>query len=175
MRELPLETRVDLVRPYLERAVLVSGGEEPAASIAAIVAAAGDRIKVAGDVLDYDYFFQADSALVFAEPEFERALRTAPRSLQLLDAFAITLADVAAFEPGALEGDFRAFLSAQGAKPQDLVNALRVAITGKGVGFGLFETMAILGKDRCLARIHRALERAHSAAPSALTPTRSEG
>jgi hypothetical protein len=27
------------------------------------------------------------------------------------------------------------------------------------VGFGLFETLAILGKSRCLARIDRALDR----------------
>jgi glutamyl-tRNA synthetase len=36
---------------------------------------------------------------------------------------------------------------------------VRVAVTGKGVGFGLFDTLAILGKDRCLARIDRALGR----------------
>jgi len=33
-----------------------------------------------------------------------------------------------------------------------------VAVTGKPVGFGLFETLAILGRGGCLARIDRALE-----------------
>jgi hypothetical protein len=32
-----------------------------------------------------------------------------------------------------------------------------VALTGKVVGFGLFDSLAILGKDRCLARIDRTL------------------
>ena len=36
-------------------------------------------------------------------------------------------------------------------------DAVRVAVTGKGVGFGLFETLAILGRERCLERIDRAL------------------
>jgi glutamyl-tRNA synthetase len=42
----------------------------------------------------------------------------------------------------------------------DIVHAVRVAVTGKAVGFGLFDTLAILGRERCLARIHRALEMA---------------
>jgi glutamyl-tRNA synthetase len=46
----------------------------------------------------------------------------------------------------------------------DVIHALRVAVTGKGVGFGMFETLEILGRERCLARIDRALELAAAAA-----------
>jgi glutamyl-tRNA synthetase len=35
-----------------------------------------------------------------------------------------------------------------------------VAVTGKSVGFGMFDTLAILGRNRCLARIDRALAHA---------------
>ena len=38
-----------------------------------------------------------------------------------------------------------------------LIHSLRVAVTGKPVGFGLFETLAILGKERCLKRLSRTL------------------
>ena len=42
---------------------------------------------------------------------------------------------------------------------------MRVATTGKPVGFGMFEILEILGRDRCVARIDRALalaaERTH--------------
>jgi len=34
-----------------------------------------------------------------------------------------------------------------------IVHAVRVATTGKSVGFGIFETLAILGRERTLARI----------------------
>ena len=37
--------------------------------------------------------------------------------------------------------------------------ALRVALTGKGIGFGLYETLAILGREQSVARIDRALAR----------------
>ncbi len=36
---------------------------------------------------------------------------------------------------------------------------LRVAITGTTIGAGIFETMSILGRERCLARMDRALNR----------------
>ena len=48
-------------------------------------------------------------------------------------------------------------MDAKGIKIGQIVHALRVAVTGKAVGFGLFETLAILGRERCLARIDRAL------------------
>jgi glutamyl-tRNA synthetase len=54
------------------------------------------------------------------------------------------------------------FVEANGIKPGDIVHAVRVAITGKAVGFGLFETLAILGRERSLARIDRALQLASS-------------
>jgi glutamyl-tRNA synthetase len=40
-----------------------------------------------------------------------------------------------------------------------LIHALRVAVTGKAVGAGMFETLVLLGRDRCLNRIDRALGR----------------
>ena len=51
------------------------------------------------------------------------------------------------------------FVKEQGIELGDIIHALRVAVTGKGVGFGLYETLAILGKPRCLARIDRAVAR----------------
>ena len=51
------------------------------------------------------------------------------------------------------------WVAAEGIKIGDIVHAVRVAVTGKAVGFGLFDTLAILGRERCLARIDRALAR----------------
>ena len=37
-----------------------------------------------------------------------------------------------------------------------IIHALRLAVTGKAAGFGLFESLEILGKPQCLTRIERA-------------------
>jgi hypothetical protein len=44
-------------------------------------------------------------------------------------------------------------------KPGPLSQVLRVATTGKDVGFGTYETLAILGRETCLARLDRAVIR----------------
>ena len=51
----------------------------------------------------------------------------------------------------------RDFVEAKGIKLGEIIHAVCVAATGKAVGFGMFETLAILGRDRSLARIDRAL------------------
>ena len=50
-----------------------------------------------------------------------------------------------------------AFIEARGIKVGEVIHALRVATTGKQVGLGLFDALALLGRDRTLARIDRAL------------------
>ena len=51
------------------------------------------------------------------------------------------------------------FLQAEGIQLRQVQQALRVALTGKGVGFGLYETLAILGREHSIARIDRTLAR----------------
>ena len=42
----------------------------------------------------------------------------------------------------------------------EIIHALRVAVTGKAVGVGMFETLAILGRESTLCRIDRASRKA---------------
>jgi glutamyl-tRNA synthetase len=44
-----------------------------------------------------------------------------------------------------------------GVKIGDLIHPIRVAVTGKTVGPGLYDCLAILGRDKSLARLTRAL------------------
>ena len=59
---------------------------------------------------------------------------------------------------GTLEELLREFVDAEGIKVGQVIHALRVAVTGKAVGFGMFETLEILGRSSTLARIDRAIE-----------------
>ncbi len=81
MQQVPLKQKVAMVLPYLQRAGYVSS--PPPCSISekltAIVTAAGDRIKVAGDILDYRTFFVSDSELTYDDAAFDKRIRTATR------------------------------------------------------------------------------------------------
>ena len=49
---------------------------------------------------------------------------------------------------------------ARGLKLNDIIHAVRVAVSGKAVGPGMFECLELLGKDRCERRIELAIARA---------------
>jgi glutamyl-tRNA synthetase len=161
MLALPVEKRVELCLPFLQRAGLVQLESDAAVrhKVAQIVEAAGDRVKVAGDVLDYADFFVPDDELAFDEKGFEKELGK-PGAAELLEEFAGQLAKLEPFDAASLEGLLQRFVAARGIKVGQIIHALRIAVTGKTVGFGLYETMAILGRESVLARIDFALKEA---------------
>ena len=141
--------------PYLQSAGLV--GDPPAADVmprlTRIVAAAGDRLKVAGDILQYADFFFTDA--VRYDPEAVQKNLSKPGAIELLNRFKERLAAVEPFEVEPLEAALQAFVADEGMKIGDLIHALRVAISGKAVGPGLYDCLAILGREKCLARIEK--------------------
>ncbi len=160
MQRLPIKQRMAKVVPFLQRAKLVP--EPPpcdtAPYVTRILEAAGDRLKVAGDILDFDDFFTADDELRIDESALDKRVRKPPAARELLAKFRDTLAEAEPFTAERLEKLAHEFVESNGIKIGDIVHAVRVAVTGKAVGFGLFDTLAILGRDHCLARIDRALK-----------------
>jgi glutamyl-tRNA synthetase len=63
------------------------------------------------------------------------------------------------FTHDTLKAATEALAAAGGAKAGPLSQVLRVATTGKEVGFSAYDTLALLGRDRCLARVDRTLTR----------------
>jgi len=161
MRQVPIERKLALVLPYLHKAGLIESPETEATrrKVAAIVEAAEERIKVAGDVLDYAFFFVPDDELEYDEKAFDKRLRKPAEAGELLGRFRDRLAAAEPFEPETLDKLLHDFVESEGIQIGQIIHALRVAATGKAIGFGLFESLAILGKKRCLARIDRALGR----------------
>lgn len=61
------------------------------------------------------------------------------------------------FDHAGIEAAVRATAQAAGVNASKLIHPLRLAVSGMPVGPGLFELMALLGRDACLRRIDRAL------------------
>ncbi len=164
MRELPLERKVELALPFAVRAGLL---KKPLTEVTAtdrrrvgqVLAAAGDRIRTAGDIVDYADFFVTAEELIYDEKALEKVKKKAD-AIPLLAKFAPNLATVDSdgFTAVATDAAVHQFVEAEQCKIGDLILALRFALTGKGVGFGLFEAMEILGKTESMARIERLLK-----------------
>jgi glutamyl-tRNA synthetase len=157
MHALSTDGKLPLMLPYLQRAGLLGDPADPAqvATVRQVIEASGDRLKVAGDILAYADFFLVD------EPPFDDAAvkqRLAkPGVAELLTAFAAALRATEPFAPPEIEAALKQVVESRGLKSGDLVHAVRVAVTGRTVGPGLYETLAILGREASLARIDRAL------------------
>jgi glutamyl-tRNA synthetase len=164
MQRLPIKQRMAKAIPFLQRAKLVT--EPPSCDtgpyVMRLLESAGDRVKVSGDILDFDDFFVADADLQIDEAAFDKRVRKPAAARDLLGRYREMLAQTEPYTNQLLEQLTHQFVEANGIKIGDIVHAVRVAVTGKAVGFGLFETLAILGRDRCLARIDGALQRAAS-------------
>jgi glutamyl-tRNA synthetase len=163
MMTLPVAERTARCLPFLEAAGLLPHpvAEKGVARARKIVQAAGDRLVVAGDILEYDDFFVADTAIEYDETAFDKRLRKPEDAAGLLGEFRSELAATPEFTAAALDERMRAFCESRGLKLGAIVHTVRVAVTGKAVGFGIFETLEILGRESCLVRIDRALERVH--------------
>ena len=62
------------------------------------------------------------------------------------------------FNAETTEAALRALAEELGHEPADLIHPLRLALSGRTGGPGLFEIAAILGRDECLRRITRAID-----------------
>lgn len=84
---------------------------------------------------------------------------TRESALQALEVAQQRLKQIEAFDAASLEAVLRPLAAELGLKTGQLFGTLRVAVTGRTAAPPLFQTMAALGKERCLKRIQAALNR----------------
>ena len=159
MQGLPPKQKVAMMLPYLQQAHLVSDPPscEVGPKVRQIVEAAGDRLQVAGDILDYTDFFTAVDQLSYDKKAVEKRLHKPEDAITLLTSFRDRLAQLDSFDVESVDRCMHQFVEAEKIKIGQIVHAVRVATTGKSVGFGIFDTLAILGREQTLARIDRVL------------------
>jgi glutamyl-tRNA synthetase len=157
MRQLPLDQKIDGVIPFLRKAGCLgeSVDGDTRAKIGKVVQACGDRLKIFSDILMYGVFF-------FLPPEYDvQAVAKRVRKEgfpALLRDFAALLQKVEPFEPDKLEATAKEFCEAKAIKIGDLNHGLRVATTGVMVGPGMFDILAVLGREETVLRIETALQ-----------------
>jgi glutamyl-tRNA synthetase len=78
----------------------------------------------------------------------------APESAAHIEALASCVA-ASAWDVQALERDLRALAEGRGIKAAVLIHAARLAVTGRMVSPGLFEMLALVGRDEVVTRLRR--------------------
>ncbi len=167
MDKLDTKKKTALCVPFLQQAGLLETPPpcETGPYLNEIIEATENRITVAGDILDYDDFFTADNNLRYDSKAFTKRLVQPENALELLAEFRDILAELDNFTTETVEQAMREFVESKEIKFGEIIHPVRVSTTGKPVGFGLFETLAILGQQRCINRINLAITAAHNHTP----------
>jgi len=151
MREMPLDDYIDAVARHL--------GREPDERLRAAAAIAQEKAQTLEEVWPLVRFlFEPPAA---DEKAWGKVMKEG--SGELLTAVAEALEPVEPFEPEAIEAALAPLLERFGLKPGRLYQPIRVAITGTSISPGIFESLAVLGRERSLERIRAAAGRLASA------------
>ncbi|MCS6999678.1 MAG: glutamate--tRNA ligase [Bacteroidota bacterium] len=145
-----LQGLVASVRPLLEERGWSASDEY----IGRVIVLVHERIHRLPELVEFaDYMFTA--------PHYDEALfRTTwdDTSEELLVELSTLLAAIEPFTAHALQERLNAFAKERNIPFRRIGSLLRLAITGKSVGPGMMDTMALLGKDVVLDRIRNFLE-----------------
>lgn len=114
------------------------------------------RIKKLADFPQVAHYFLEDKVKLDAEAQ--AFLRKAKQTKQILSKLIAVLEGWEDFSVASIEAACRNLISQLGIKGADLIHPVRVALTGKRVGPGLFELMSVLGKERVLQRLKQAIK-----------------
>jgi glutamyl-tRNA synthetase len=154
-------SREELARRSLP--YLVKSGLVPAEPDAATLRYAGDVIALEQERITKLSEVPEVSAFFFAElPEYEekgvgKHLKK-PGAAEYLSDVAVAYADLPDWSVAEIERVTREAGAKHGREKGDITHPVRVAVSGREVGPGLFEMIEVLGRDRSLRRIARAVE-----------------
>jgi glutamyl-tRNA synthetase len=161
MQRLDLKKKVAMVLPYLQKTGWVSS--PPPCTIAEkierVVRAAGERLKVAGDILQYDEFFLPDDKISYSEVDVQKRITSVPDANTWLTDLSARFQTTNPQNAAEFEHCFKAYLEEKQLKIGQVINALRVAITGKALGVGVFDALDILGTQSACKRIEQVLRK----------------
>ena len=159
IRKLSIEELVERALPFLE-AGLPKEVERPISRdyVRQIVPLIQDRVRTLGEAPELAHFFFVDDLGYDTSLLLSRGI-SGETAVKALEAAQERLESLGEFDAESLEGLLRPLAAELGLKTGELFSTLRVATTGRTAAPPLFQTMAVLGKERCTNRIEAALVR----------------
>ena len=123
--------------------------------INSVIATLQPRSKTLADMAEAALFYYKDD-IAYEEKAARKFLK--PAALEPLRLLAEKLASSAGFTEKALEDVFKSVMETTDLKLGKIAQPVRVALTGKTASPGIFEIIAIIGKDRVLQRLGKAIQ-----------------
>ena len=121
-----------------------------------VVALVRERLEMSRDVVtEYHYFFEDPSE--YDKEDVEKKWKD--DSAAVLETFAAQLEDLSTYDADAVEEALRATAEEHDVGLGKVILPTRIALSGVAHGPGIYEMMALLGRDTCVRRLRIAAER----------------
>ena len=162
LKAMPVHALAEAVKPFIaQKGYTLPGDDE---WLARMVATLQQRAKTLVELAEMAHFYLRPSIEIDAAAA-RKFLK--PEALEPLRALRAQLAELAPWTVETLEGGFGAITTRFGLSLGQLAQPVRVAMTGGSSSPGIFEVLEVLGRDRTLERLDRAIERIAAGAAAA--------
>ena len=156
--EMDIAARTDAVIPFLQQeGLLLKTDLSPAcrAWLQSIVEAVGDRLTTFADIIPQTSYFFVDTFEY--DPKAVKRWWKKGSASEILGGLRDVMAPLKTFNLEEVESAIWGYTDRNDIKRVQAMQPLRVALTGVSFGPGLFEIIALLGKDKALQRLDRAI------------------
>jgi glutamyl-tRNA synthetase len=146
-----VERYATMVHPFLADIGIANPDENKLMAAIPTIRERARTLKEAADAMSY----------YFRPPAFDEKAKKKfliPESAERLGELKNVLASLERWDVSSIEGAIGSWLAAKKLSMKDVAQPARVALTGRGVSPGVYEVLAVLGKDESLARLDRGIE-----------------
>lgn len=159
IRKLTQEDFAERCKPFLEKTF--PGAVLPVEYVKQVLPLVQERTKILSEVPGLTHYFFTEQLDYDINLLISKDM-TAGSTRQALIVAKDRLAALPAFDAVTLEGMLRPLAQELQLKTGQLFGALRTTVSGETATPPLFQMMAVLGRDRCLARIQTAIDQLQS-------------
>ncbi len=153
--QMSLERFTELSLPFIDKAGIAYGSPERLAPVLAIVK---EKIKHLNDVPNWIAYFFTDE-FAFDPEAVEKTLRK-PGAADRLAALAARFETTETWSLEAIEATLKATAAELGVKTGELIHPTRVAVSGRSVGPSLYHMLEVMGRERVVSRMRKAVAQA---------------
>ena len=151
----------DLLVPFLRGAALIKKENFDREEVLPVVKLFQRRVATLAEFVEFSGFVFTDKVEFTQDAKKKFSERDLTKEFKLLIERFDKISD---FNQVKIEEEFRGLVKELGLKAGDLVHPVRIALSGNTVGPGLFETIALLGKEKTKERLDMA-QKAWKSAP----------
>lgn len=134
------------LKPYMSDEILNKFSDD---YIEKVIVLLRERIDILKDILTFgDYMF--DKPRSYDADYLQKHWKD--NTLDLIKPLIDVFRNINNWEHKILHDETMKYVESRSVKLKDVIHPIRIMITGKSVGAGMFETMEVLGKDECIER-----------------------